>query len=197
MDFKIQLRDHLGERKSREGVISKIDFNQYQIFVIGGEELKKLRGKEEELIGYVSKRPGDPICYIKSAAAYGEPTLKIFNQLIRSELLSKLREVIAAAKEARAEAEALKAETEQMASQQLELETEKMYIEQASRMAIDAIAESDTKLREASEAIKLESASDRSADIPVPDAVAATKGTLAVDSGDSQSEADLANAQNL
>ena len=80
MDFQIELVDHVGERKTKSGQIVEVEFNQYQIMVTG-ERLKEIRGVDRELIGYVGKKPGAPINYLKVAAAFG-PAVKVFNTMI-------------------------------------------------------------------------------------------------------------------
>lgn len=165
MEFEIELEPHVGERM-KDGVVQRVEFDQYQIFVTG-EKLKELRGVERELIGYVGKKPGAPISYLKVALAFG-PSVKVFNTLVRAGLIAKRREAVQRAKEARAEAERLKAEAEQLAADEKALALEESESEAARQLALDAIDEATKELVEAEQLAADEQSVERRVSEPLP-----------------------------
>jgi hypothetical protein len=81
MNFEIELVPHIGERAG----VPVVGLNQYQIFV-AGEDLKKVRGVDRELIGYVGKDKGNPINWLKVSLAFGESTRNVFDTMVREAL---------------------------------------------------------------------------------------------------------------
>lgn len=81
MNFEVELVPHVGERAG----VPVVEFSQYQIFV-AGEDLKKVRGVDRELIGYVGTLPSNPINWLKVSLAFGESTRKVFEGMVREAL---------------------------------------------------------------------------------------------------------------
>jgi hypothetical protein len=160
VDFEIELEQHIGHRKVN-GVVQQIEFNQYQIYVTG-PKLKQIRGVDRELIGYVSKKLGSPINYLKVSAAFG-PSVKLFTQMVRAALVVKLKQQLAKAREAKSEAERLKQEADELAdSDDVSLRDAIALRQMASQAAEQAARELD----EINQQVEREESQERKAFVP-------------------------------
>lgn len=203
MDFEIELRPHVGTRMDGDVEIV-VEQDQYMIFV-SGPGLQAARGKPSEHIGYVGKKPGMPINYLKVAAAFGESTVKIFSQMIRSALLAKARQRIEEAKQSAAEAHRLREESEGLLLEYQQLNAESAEIREAVRISDDAIAAANQELLEAGELTTAEQDVDRKVNEPTEFYGAAESdssgssatGQQTPGDDDSQSADSQANSQNL
>lgn len=195
MDFEIELEPHIGERMV-DGQVQQFELDQYQI-VVTGEKLKEVRGVNRLLIGYVGKKPGAPINYLKVAAAFG-PSVKVFTQMVRHGLLAKLRERVARAREAQAEAEKLKEEADALAEEERALAAEADAADAARQLAEAAIEEASKELDEASQQVAKEESVERRAFEPDPAVIAESARTSARTSAAAVPSIDeLAESQNL
>jgi hypothetical protein len=198
MNFEIELRPHVGKRM-RGGVEVEVEQDQYLIFV-SGPDLEKVRGKKAEHIGFVGKKPGMPINYLKVAAAFGEGTVKVFSQMVRSALVAKARERIEQARQAAAEAEQLREESENLLRDHKDINVEAAVAREAVRISQDAIAAANQELLEAGEMTDAEILAARAANEPTDfygstsgDAVGEKLPASAADSSDTAAEADSQN----
>lgn len=162
MNFEIELRPHIGQCTSTG---QPVELNQYLI-VVTGPDLQKVRGKPEEMIGYVGKDAGNPINYLKVAAVFGEPTVKVFSQMIRTALLAKAKERVMAAQAASKEARKLREETEEFIAQQQQAGEDESAARDAMRLVDDAIAAANQDLVEADQIVLAEQAANREVSEP-------------------------------
>lgn len=199
MNFEIELRPHVGKRM-QDDVEIEVEMDQYMIFVTGAD-LEKARGKKAEHIGYVGKKPGMPINYLKVAAAFGESTVKVFSQMVRAALVAKARERIEAAKQAAAEAQQLRSESEAMLTELRGLSSEEAEAQKAMRISDEAIEAANLELLEAGELTNAEMQANRAANEPTDfygtGEGDSAKTKLPADDGEDGKAAAEANSQNL
>lgn len=199
MNFEIELRPHVGQCTSTG---EAIELNQYLI-VVTGPDLQRARGKPEEMIGYVGKDAGNPINYLKVAAVFGEPTVKIFSQMIRAALLAKAKDRMAEATRAAEDAQRLREETDEFIESQREAGTDEAAANEAVQLVNDAITAANEDLQTASELARQEESANRVACEPdgfYGEAAGQPSESLPVDAANSTagddelaSEADLQN----
>lgn len=165
MNFEIELRPHIGERRMPDGSLVKKELDQWMIFV-SAPEMMAVRGRPEEHIGYVGKQPGMPINYLKVAAAFGQSSVQIFSQMVRVALLKKARERIDQARQAAEQAEALRAEADELIAEQRKLSADEAEAKSVQRIAEDAIEAANREILEAREVTAAEESTERMAHEP-------------------------------
>lgn len=196
MNFEIELRPHVGTRMEGNMEI-EVEQDQYMIFVTG-PDLMSLRGRPSEHIGYVGKKPGMPINYLKVAAAFGESTVKIFSQMIRTALVEKARERIEQAKLAAIDAQKLRSEADSLLLD--ESQANAVDLEEITQLSEAAIEAANQELQDAGDLTEAESQTDRRVNEPtefygvIDDQ---PKTNVAVASDDDQSSESQADSQNL
>jgi hypothetical protein len=192
MNFEIELKPHVGEMMSG-GKLVEVEFDQFQIFVTG-EDLEKVRGKKAELIGYVGKRIGSPINYLKVVLAFGQPTVKVFTRMIKAALIDVAKQRVAEAITSSEESKKLLVEVEALAEQEKQMVVAESQAKLAKQLADDAIEAANRELLDAQEILKQEQEASRKENEPDPSILAdMTAPKIANDNG----LADQANLQNL
>jgi len=204
VNFDITLEPHRGERMNDAGVREVVEMDQYLIFVSGAagseDAFREVRGgRSREHIGYVGKKPGAPINFLKVVLAFGDHSSKMFTLMVRQALMAKARERMEEAAQSAKDAAALAEQAKELVVQQRELQLQESDALAAQQMAELAMAESLREMDEAQGVIALEESTDRPASAPdraVVNAILA-EGRNPPKESSFDSVADLADSQNL
>lgn len=149
MSIEVTLVPHVGSYRDPEGREVKVEHDQF-IVQVSGDTVEKIRGKPFEQIGYVSKKPGKPIVYLKVAAVFGE-FKAVIDQAVRAALIEHAKARVEAARAATAEAEKVKAEVDEFLGGIAEEARQEKDARAAKLHAEAGVAAAEKALRDAME----------------------------------------------